>query len=114
MNLPRVIADVDTGIDDALALVWLGCLHERGRIQLSVTASAGNCSVEDAARNSNAVLRLTGANVRAIPGLDGPRELPLTTTPETHGPRGLGYWQGHRVEDEPDSGQSLLLSLIHI
>lgn len=106
--VPRVLADVDTGIDDALALTWLGCLHARGRIDLTVTTSAGNCSVHDAARNSNAVLRMTGSSARAIPGLPAPRELHLTTTPETHGPRGLGYWQDHSPEDEPDTGRSLL------
>lgn len=105
---PRVIADVDTGIDDALALTWLGSLHARGAIHLTVTTSAGNCTVHDAARNSNAVLRMVGSPARAIPGLPAPRVVPLTTTPETHGPRGLGYWQDHAPEDEPDSGRSFL------
>ena len=108
MNRPAVIADVDTGIDDALALAWFGSLHARGAIDLTVTTSAGNCTVHDAARNSNAVLRMTGSSARAIPGLPAPRHLPLTTTPETHGPRGLGYWQDHAPQDEPDKGQSLL------
>ena len=108
MSRPVVIADVDTGIDDALALTWLGCLHARGAIDLTVTTSAGNCSVHDAARNSNAVLRMTGSSARAIPGLPAPRVVPLTTTPETHGPRGLGYWQDHVPADEPDRGVALL------
>lgn len=108
MTIPRVIADVDTGIDDALALAWLGSLHAKGKIELTVTTSAGNTTVMNAARNSNAVLRMTGSSARAIPGLPRPRVLPLTTTPETHGPEGLGYWQDHEPEDAPDQGQSFL------
>ena len=108
MTIPRVIADVDTGIDDALALAWLGSLHARGKIELTVTTSAGNTTVTNAARNSNAVLRMTGSRARAIPGLPRPRVLPLTTTPETHGPAGLGYWEDHGPEDEPDPGRSFL------
>lgn len=108
MTIPRVIADVDTGIDDALALAWLGSLHAKGKIELTVTTSAGNTTVMNAARNSNAVLRMTGSSARAIPGLPRPRVLPLTTTPETHGPEGLGYWQDHEPEDASDPGQSFL------
>lgn len=110
-----VVADVDTGIDDALALVYLYRLHLAGRIDLSVTTSAGNCTADDAARNSAEVLRVaadqwgssllgrhrahrgggSGASIPKITiGASHPRVLPLVTTPETHGPRGLGYWLG--------------------
>ena len=110
-----VVADVDTGIDDALALVYLYRLHLAGRIDLSVTTSAGNCTADDAARNSAEVLRVAAqqwgpsslgrhraqrgeGSDAVIPkitiGAAHPRVLPLVTTPETHGPRGLGYWLG--------------------
>ena len=110
-----VVADVDTGIDDALALVYLYRLHLAGRIDLSVTTSAGNCTADDAARNSAEVLRVAAqqwgpsslgrhcaqrgeGSDTVIPkitiGASHPRVLPLVTTPETHGPRGLGYWLG--------------------
>lgn len=110
-----VVADVDTGIDDALALIYLYRLHLAGRIDLSVTTSAGNCTADDAARNSAEVLRVAAQqwgpsslgrhraqrgeeSDAVIPkitiGAAHPRVLPLVTTPETHGPRGLGYWLG--------------------
>lgn len=110
-----VVADVDTGIDDALALVYLYRLHLAGRIDLSVTTSAGNCTADDAARNSAEVLRVAaeqwgpsalgrhrsqrgagsdGVIPKITIGAANPRVLPLVTTPETHGPRGLGYWLG--------------------
>ncbi|PZO97582.1 MAG: nucleoside hydrolase [Corynebacterium urealyticum] len=127
-----VVADVDTGIDDALALVYLYRLHLAGRIDLSVTTSAGNCTADDAARNSAEVLRVaaqqwgpsslgrhraqrgTGSDA-SLPkitiGAANPRVLPLVTTPETHGPRGLGYWLGEagdarQVQAEGSPGQA--------
>ena len=90
----RVVADVDTGIDDALALVWLAGEHRAGRIDLHVTTSAGNTTSTLAARNSREVLRVAGASdVPVAAGASSPRVLPLTTTPETHGAEGLGYWR---------------------
>ena len=100
----RVVADVDTGIDDALALVWLTSRHRAGDIDLQVTTSAGNTTAALAARNSAEVLRLCGvSDVPVVAGAAGPRVLPLTTTPETHGPEGLGYWiPGTGVPDTAD------------
>lgn len=90
---PRVVADVDTGIDDSLALIYLAYLHSAGEIDLVVTTSAGNTTVGQAAVNSKEVLRLAGApEVSVVAGAGKPLVLPLTTTPETHGKRGLGYY----------------------
>lgn len=102
----RVLADVDTGIDDALALVWLASLHRSGAIELQVTTSAGNTTAALAARNSLEVLRVAGASdVPVVAGAQAPRVLPLTTTPETHGPEGLGYWTPH-VLNVPDASDA--------
>lgn len=98
---PLVVADVDTGIDDALALVYLGSLHAAGEVRLRVTTSAGNTTSEQAAANSREVLALVGAgDVPVVAGARRPLQVPLTTTPETHGAKGLGYhltpdsWRG--------------------
>lgn len=102
----RVVADVDTGIDDALALVWLASKHRSGAIDLQVTTSAGNTTAALAARNSLEVLRVAGASeVPVVAGAQAPRVLPLTTTPETHGPEGLGYWTPH-VLNVPDASDA--------
>ena len=91
-GVPRLVADVDTGIDDALALLWLAALHRRGVFDLHVTTVAGNTTAAAAARNSVEVLRVAGTpDVPVTVGASRPRVLPLTTTPETHGPEGLGY-----------------------
>lgn len=90
---PRVVADVDTGIDDSLALIYLAGLHSAGEIDLVVTTSAGNTTARQAAVNSAEVLRLAGAaDVPVVAGARSPLKVPLTTTPETHGEKGLGYY----------------------
>ncbi|WP_035011939.1 nucleoside hydrolase [Corynebacterium jeikeium] len=93
MQKPRVVADVDTGIDDSLALIYLAGLHSAGEIDLVVTTSAGNTTAQQAAVNSAEVLRLAGAaDVPVVAGARSPLKVPLTTTPETHGEKGLGYY----------------------
>ena len=105
--MPSVVADVDTGIDDALALVYLAHLHQQGHIALTVTTSAGNCTAQDAAANSAEVLRCCGVSLSTpiVPGAASPRELKLTTTPETHGPNGLGYWAAHQKGSGTDGSE---------
>lgn len=88
---PIVVADVDTGIDDALALTYLAHLHRSGDISLKVTTSAGNCTAEQAAANSAEVLAAAGVDVPVQAGAPVPQVVPLVTTPETHGSTGLGY-----------------------
>ncbi|MBV7295984.1 nucleoside hydrolase [Corynebacterium sp. TAE3-ERU12] len=102
--MKRILADVDTGIDDALALVYLAALHHAGDIELAgVTTSAGNTTAAQAATNSRYLLDLCGQS--AIPvavGKPGPADIALTTTPETHGPQGLGYARVPTAAADPD------------
>ncbi len=89
---PRVplLLDVDTGIDDAFALLYAAASPEAELV--AVTALHGNAPVGDTERNTRAVLELAGrADVEVAAGSASPLLRPLETTPETHGPRGLGY-----------------------
>ena len=90
---PRIVADVDTGIDDMLALIYLAKRHLAGEIELvAVTCTAGNTTVCQAARNSKWILDLCGASdIPVAAGYGAPLSVPLTTTPETHGEFGLGF-----------------------
>ncbi|WP_026926809.1 nucleoside hydrolase [Granulicoccus phenolivorans] len=86
----RLIADVDTGIDDALALVWLAAQPEVELV--AVTTCAGNTDADQAAANSLGVLQVCGRDdVEVAVGARAPLRVPLVTVPETHGPTGLGY-----------------------
>ncbi len=94
-NRRRIIADVDTGIDDMLALIYLAGMHHLGEIDLAaVTTSAGNTTAIQAAANTRYVLHLCGlSQIPVVAGSPNPLAIELTTTPETHGPSGLGYAQ---------------------
>lgn len=92
--MTRLIADVDTGIDDACAL-----LHLLGRRAIdpsfdlvAISTSAGNTTARQAALNTLAVLDSVGVDdIEVAVGSEQPLQIELVTTPETHGMAGLGY-----------------------
>jgi purine nucleosidase len=85
-----LILDVDTGIDDALALLY-ACASPEAEL-LAVTCVAGNVEAGQVAVNTLAVLELAGrTDVPVLLGAEGPLVKALVTTPETHGPTGIGY-----------------------
>ena len=97
-----VLLDCDTGIDDAVALTYLACLHRQGSINLAaVTTTAGNTTAAQAAMNSRFVLdQCSLVDVPVAAGCTEPLQVPLVTTPETHGPLGVGYAE-HSVDLPP-------------
>ncbi len=85
-----LLLDVDTGIDDSLALLY-ACGSPEAEL-VAVTCVAGNVDARQVAENTRAVLELVGRDeVEVALGREVPLVRPLVTTPETHGPRGLGY-----------------------
>ncbi|HET7677260.1 MAG TPA: nucleoside hydrolase [Candidatus Limnocylindrales bacterium] len=93
MSEPRpmsVILDVDTGIDDSLALLY-ACASADCEL-LAATCVSGNVDARQVAENTLAVLELAGRpDVEVALGREVPLVRPLRTAPETHGPRGIGY-----------------------
>ena len=85
-----LLLDVDTGIDDSLALLYAAASPEVELV--AVTCVAGNTDARQVATNTRAVLELAGrADVEVALGRETPLVRALETTPETHGPQGLGY-----------------------
>ncbi len=85
-----VLLDVDTGIDDSLALLYACASPEVDLV--AVTCTGGNVDARQVAENTRAVLELAGrTDVEVALGRETPLVRPLVTTPETHGPRGIGY-----------------------
>ena len=85
-----LILDVDTGIDDAMALLYAAGSPDAEIV--AVTCVAGNVDAKQVAENTQAVLELAGRpDIEVALGREVPLVRPLETTPETHGPRGLGY-----------------------
>jgi purine nucleosidase len=84
------LIDCDTGIDDALALLYACASPEIDLV--GVTCVAGNVEARQVARNTQAILELAGrADIEVALGREEPLIRPLEVAPETHGPRGLGY-----------------------
>jgi purine nucleosidase len=88
---PRpLLIDCDTGIDDALALLYAAASPEAEIV--GVSCVAGNVELPDIVRNTLAVLELAGrSDVAVAAGADRPLVRPLRTAGDTHGPTGLGY-----------------------
>ena len=85
-----LILDVDTGIDDSLALLYAAASPEAELV--AVTCVSGNIDARQVGVNSRAVLELAGrADVEVALGREVPLMRALETTPETHGPQGLGH-----------------------
>ena len=105
-----VIADVDTGLDDALALVFLA---RDPRIDLlAVSCVAGNTNVDQVLRNTLDVLNAAGSG--SVPVARG-AERPLINDPRNahafHGANGLG---GLELPKSPHSPSPLAaVELMH-
>ncbi len=85
-----IIMDVDTGIDDSLALLYLLASPEAEI--LAITCTSGNVPAKQVATNNLAWLELCGApDIEVALGSEVPIVAPLMTTEETHGPQGIGY-----------------------
>ena len=96
-----LILDVDTGIDDSLALLYAAASAEADLV--AVTCLSGNAGAADVERNTRAVLELAGrADVEVALGRTTPLLRALEITPETHGPHGIGY----AVLPEPSNPRS--------
>ena len=85
-----LILDVDTGIDDSLALLYAAGSPDADLV--AATCVSGNIDARQVAINTRAILELAGrTDVEVALGREIPLIRPLETTPETHGPQGLGY-----------------------
>jgi purine nucleosidase len=85
-----VFADVDTGVDDAMALVSLFGSPDAELV--GIASTAGNVPVQQVCQNNLGLLEL--CRVEGIPvskGSEQPVSSPLRTAEDTHGPQGLGY-----------------------
>lgn len=86
----KIILDVDTGIDDSLAILYLLACDDAEII--GIAATAGNVDGAQVAANTLAMLDLGRApEIEVALGAAEPLAVPLRTTEDTHGPQGLGY-----------------------
>jgi purine nucleosidase len=92
MNATPLILDVDTGVDDAVAILYACASPE---VQLvGATCVMGNVTVEQATRNTLEVLSLAGReDVEVAMGAGRPLVRDHAPFPVVHGPEGLGHWR---------------------
>ena len=96
-QLEPLVIDVDTGIDDAFALLY-ACAHDQAQI-VGVSTVVGNVSLAAATRNTRAVLALAGrADIPVWPGAATALSIAVRDASEIHGQTGLG----HAVLPEPE------------
>ncbi|MET0453508.1 MAG: nucleoside hydrolase [Mycobacterium sp.] len=85
-----VFADVDTGVDDAMALAYL--LASEDAQLVGIASTAGNVPVDQVCINNLGLLELChAADIPVSKGAQRPLSTPLRTAEDTHGPAGLGY-----------------------
>jgi inosine-uridine nucleoside N-ribohydrolase len=103
-----VFADVDTGVDDAMALVYLLASPEADLV--GIASTAGNVGVQQVCVNNLGLLELCRAGrIPVSKGSEHPLSAPLRTAEDTHGPEGLGYARLPATErqlTEHDSAQA--------
>jgi purine nucleosidase len=84
----KIILDVDTGVDDALAILLAAKSPDLDL--LAVTAVAGNVELEKTQENSLKVIEVAGRDdVPVAAGCDRPLIRPLRTAAYAHGSNGL-------------------------
>ena len=89
MTRTRLLLDFDTGIDDAVALLYLAAQPD---IEIVAAGSVhGNCTAEQGARNTLRVLEHAGRpGIPVAIGAARPMAQPLRIEPGVHGEDGLG------------------------
>lgn len=122
----KIILDLDTGIDDALAIAY--CLGAPEAELIGITGTYGNVTVAQGVTNSRALLSLLGSpDIPVIPGCDRPwgRGSASAFTPTAgssfiHGANGLGgveidhgtVGEG-RTEDVADTSGDAAIRFFH-
>ncbi|WP_205876580.1 nucleoside hydrolase [Mycobacterium camsae] len=87
--MSAVFADVDTGIDDALALIYLLASDVN---LVGIAATGGNIAVDQVCANNLGLLDLCRAGPIGVSrGADRPLNGQLPRRGDIHGPNGLGY-----------------------
>lgn len=111
----KVWLDVDTGVDDALALIL--ALRSPELEVIGISTVAGNTTVENSTRNTLLVLeRLEAPEIPVAQGAAQPLVRPLRTAAQVHGADGLGnataVYPPPRREPARLTGEEMILEML--
>ena len=108
---PALLLDCDTGIDDALAILYAA---GRGADLRACTVTHGNVPVELGVRNTLTVLDVAGmSDVPVFQGAARPLAQPLLTAEMVHGQDGLGD-AGVAFSTRPASGAMAAAQIVRL
>lgn len=100
MKKKNVILDVDTGIDDAVAIA-LATYSSRLKVKL-ITTICGNLSVNEVTKNTlNFLQAINKKNIPVAVGADKPLEREKDNSIQAHGKKGLGKFKFPKCELKP-------------
>ncbi|MGN8646547.1 nucleoside hydrolase [Gracilibacillus sp. HCP3S3_G5_1] len=102
--MKKILLDVDTGIDDALAIGYAVRSSKEAEL-LGITTSYGMAPVAYTWRNTKVLLELLGVDIPVWKGAERPLELDREYNGLIHGDDGLGNTLGEITEEPkyPDS-----------
>jgi purine nucleosidase len=97
----KVLLDVDTGVDDALGILYLAHAQSRGLVEVVASGTVGgNIDVDLSTRNTLKLWELVGLDVPVARGANKPLLAPLHIAAHVHGEDGLA-----NTNLEPPSSQ---------
>ena len=87
----KVLLDADTGVDDALGILYLAHAQQRGLVNVVGTGTVGgNVHVDVSTRNTLKMWELTDLDIPVAKGANKPLLSPLREATHVHGDDGLG------------------------
>ena len=112
----KLLPDVDTGIDDALALFFLSEAQKKGQLEIpGCTTVGGNAEVAQTSRNTLKIWEMAGAKIPVASGAESPLLSSLNTAPLVHGDDGLGntFLPAPKESPSEESAAEMILHLSH-
>jgi inosine-uridine nucleoside N-ribohydrolase len=86
----KVLLDVDTGVDDALGLLYLADAQRRGEVEIIASGTVGgNADVEKTTRNTLKLWEMVDLDIPVAKGANKPVLTELNAVPHIHGDDGL-------------------------
>ncbi|UUZ79136.1 nucleoside hydrolase [Paenibacillus sp. P26] len=109
----KIILDVDTGIDDALAIAYAAGSPEIE--PLGVTVTYGNTPLSNAFRNTVEIMKLLKQEARVFKGAEKPLERTKEYSGKFHGSDGLGETLGPATKSgtSPMTAEDFMIEQVH-
>ena len=112
----KLLPDVDTGIDDALALFFLSEAQKKDQLEIpGCTTVGGNAEVAQTSRNTLKIWEMAGAKIPVASGAESPLMSSLNAEPFVLGDDCLGnsFLPAPKGNALKESAANMILRLRH-